>query len=614
MASAIGLVRVVSHCKLIPDLVGSVTMRFVLFLSAVFAGVGWALPDAKANIQEFGPWRIGMSKGEAASFREYGPYEYNQSATSEFQYSARKFDLLGEKVGAVLRFQNDKIVAIYVNLGKSDEPEEVVAMLRKAARYLRGELGSADPDDHLQSPDRVTHVENMRMNGRWFYGLPGFTYLKVGVLRRGPSEWSMDIFIGAKEAGVPSAPDDSNDSPAPDSTETFLQEWSMQVPGGEGKFKRRLASIHALLVKPIGSGGNAAQAMKLSATAVPGVGSQIQFSFNQPVGSDMSRASEEVVRAIQVKHGELPGGMDVEFGFADKWGGKDGPSAAVATALLLESLLGGFEIPTALAVTGDLNADQTVQPVGGVADKIRGAMAKDCLWIGVPAANEEDLNDLVVEENLRRFLTAKVFTLRKLDDAVVLANVDGRNPAFAKAVEEFDAIQKDLAKSGAKALYSPQLQTRLSAIFEVVPNFYSAKVLLAASQRKAPSRYSLAGTLVRINEAMAPFAQTIDELQAGESIEKFQFGRNNPMSETRKRLTDLKQKSDPRLVDIIGAQLILIDRTQSLINSNTKSSTVLEKQLSELSIAGDRADAQWQKLISNQKIQDQLMKRGIYFE
>ena len=31
-----------------------------------------------------------------------------------------------------------------------------------------------------------------------------------------------------------------------------------------------------------------------------------------------------------------------------------GPSAAVATALLIESMLGGFEIPVTLAVTGEL--------------------------------------------------------------------------------------------------------------------------------------------------------------------------------------------------------------------------------------------------------------------
>ena len=86
------------------------------------------------------------------------------------------------------------------------------------------------------------------------------------------------------------------------------------------------------------------------------------------------------------------------------------------------------------------------------------------------------------------------------------------------------------------------------------------------------------------------------------------------MSEARNRLNELKQKSDPRLIGVINAQQLVIDRTQRLINANTKSSTVFEKLVSELAIAGDRADAEWQKIVDNQQIQDQLMKRGIDLE
>lgn len=390
----------------------------------------------------------------------------------------------------------------------------------------------------------------------------------------------------------------------------------IEKPGDpNAKFEKSLATIHALLVRPLSKGGHAAQAMKLSATAVKGrADGQIGFRFNQAVGNDMRTSMNEVVRAMQVKHGALPANMEVEFGFADKWGGKDGPSAAVATALLIESLLEGFEIPPQVAVTGDLNANQNVQPVGGVPDKIRGAMTANCQVIGVPAGNEADLNDMVVEENLRRFLTAKIFTMGTLDEALILVDADSRNDSQKTALAEFEAIQKDLASGGAKALYAPAMQARLNGVLESIPNLYSAKILLAASRRTMPTRYSLAGTLVRIDEAMAPFGTVLLQLRRGAAIEKFKFGRNNPLTEAQNGLRALRNKSDKRLVPVIEAQATMLDRLQRLINSNANNRTVLERLLGDFQEADKRANAEWKKVVENQAIQDQLMKRGINFD
>ena len=87
------------------------------------------------------------------------------------------------------------------------------------------------------------------------------------------------------------------------------------------------------------------------------------------------------------------------------------------------------------------------------------------------------------EENLRRFLTAKIFTMKSLDEALMLVDEAGRSDAFATGLAEFEAIQKELAAGGAKALYAPAMATRLAGILEKMPNNYSAKILLGASRR-----------------------------------------------------------------------------------------------------------------------------------
>ncbi|MEQ1841065.1 MAG: S16 family serine protease [Verrucomicrobiales bacterium] len=387
---------------------------------------------------------------------------------------------------------------------------------------------------------------------------------------------------------------------------------SYQVNGADGKkFNRSLGTINALLVRPLEDGKNAASAMKLTVTAIgertDGV---VDFGFNQEVGEDMQRANQEVVRAVMLRNGGFPANMNVRFGFADKWGGKDGPSAAVACALLLESLIHGFEIPAQLAVTGDLNADSTVQPVGGVADKIRGAMDANCSLIGIPASNEEDVTDLVVEENLRRFLTAKVFTLEKLDDALLLADPSRMSDDVRKAFTDLDAVQKELAVQGA-ALFSPEMQQRLTSIQTALPNCYTAKILAAAGRRTLPVRYSLVGSLMRIDEAMAPFAGFLAKVKEEKSIDEFRLTRDNPMQLAKNRLNALRSKSDERLIAVIDAQKAVVDQFQRFVSADIGSTSVFDSHIKELEKVDSRAAEAWKQVRDNREIQDQFMKRGI---
>ncbi len=387
---------------------------------------------------------------------------------------------------------------------------------------------------------------------------------------------------------------------------------SYQVNGADGRtFQRSLGTINALLVRPLEDGKNAASAMKLTVTAIgERTDGLVDFGFNQEVGEDMQRANQEVVRAVMLRNGGFPANMNVRFGFADKWGGKDGPSAAVACALLLESLVHGFEIPVQLAVTGDLNADSTVQPVGGVADKIRGAMDAKCTLIGIPASNEEDVTDLVVEENLRRFLTAKVFTLEKLDDALLLADPSRMSDDVRKAFTDLDAVQKELAVQGS-ALFTPGMQQRLTSIQTSLPNCYTAKILAAAGRRSLLARYSLVGSLMRIDEAMAPFAGFLAKVKEGESIDEFRLNRDNPMQEAKNRLSALRSKSDERLVAVIDAQKAVVDQFQRFVSADIGSKSVFDTHIAELEKFEGRAAEAWKKVKENREIQDQFMKRGI---
>lgn len=579
--------------------------RTALLYLVVLTTSGYAQGDEHLDI---GPLRIGMSGAEALSITGYGvPYK-NPGKTDVFTLT-KSLTFVQKEGHLTFHLVNDKVDRLVFHFAVPGGAQEYREVATRFAGGVGGLLQAGDKEKFIEISGKC--VEDICDNGStaevarnaanpkielWFRTNNSGTYTCQLVVNSGPPSTSTD--------SVPTSSEPSR--PASTTASSYV------VNGEEGrKFNRSLGTIHALLVRPLDDGKNAASAMKLTVTAIAErTDGSAEVSFNQEVGEDMKRANQEVARAVMLRNGSFPANTNVRFGFADKWGGKDGPSAAVACAILLESLFHGFEIPSVLAVTGDLNADSTVQPVGGVADKIRGAMGAGCNLIGIPAANEEDITDLVVEESLRRFLIAKVFTLAHLDKALALADPSRMTEAGREAMSELDAVQKELTAQGA-AIYSPEMQQRLVSIQTALPNCYTAKILAAAGRRTLPARYSLVGTLMRIDEAMTPYSTAMDKIKDGTPVEEFRLGRNDPIQETKNRLNSLRARSDERFVSVIDTQRSLIDQFQRLLNADVGSRSVLDTHIRELERAEERADEAWRKVKENREIQDQFMKRGI---
>jgi ATP-dependent Lon protease len=74
---------------------------------------------------------------------------------------------------------------------------------------------------------------------------------------------------------------------------------------------------------------------------------------------------------------------------------KDGPSAGTAIATALLSLLAGERmIKPRLAMTGELTLTGKVLPVGGIKEKLLGALRAGITTVLLPRQNERDLIDL----------------------------------------------------------------------------------------------------------------------------------------------------------------------------------------------------------------------------
>jgi ATP-dependent Lon protease len=82
---------------------------------------------------------------------------------------------------------------------------------------------------------------------------------------------------------------------------------------------------------------------------------------------------------------------------------KDGPSAGVTMATALVSALSGRPARNDVAMTGEITLSGRVLPIGGLKEKILGAVRAGISAIVMPKANEADLEDL--PEEIRKTLT-----------------------------------------------------------------------------------------------------------------------------------------------------------------------------------------------------------------
>ncbi len=101
---------------------------------------------------------------------------------------------------------------------------------------------------------------------------------------------------------------------------------------------------------------------------------------------------------------------------------KDGPSAGITMATALVSALSGREVRHDIAMTGEVTLRGRVLPIGGVKEKLLGALRAGIRHVIVPKLNEPDLDDL--PEEARKLL--EVHPVEELGEVLALALKDVR--------------------------------------------------------------------------------------------------------------------------------------------------------------------------------------------
>ena len=367
------------------------------------------------------------------------------------------------------------------------------------------------------------------------------------------------------------------------------------------------SGINALLVVNLPGQGEAGVAAKLSALALPIAGeTSAEVTFNQPVGPLMASALREVAKFLQIRHQGWPRGQRIELAFVERYSPKDGPSAAVGCALVLDSMFAGWTVDPGFAITGDLNADGSVQPIGGVAGKLRGAAKGLCTRLAIPLKNEVAVADLLVLEGPAALLKVEVYTVDTFASAQMLAKLPmDFDVAYVSTL--FGEVQRAVLPGGvlqAGALTNPPVRERLQQILRMQPNHLSAKLLLAASESTGPKKLSLGGSVEAVDTAGAALMRAAK----GRNEQSLRGIASDELGIAVGRLTTIRGKLDPRVHPTLDSLQEFGRLLRQLISRPPNGETRRRRVVAELIAAGAVADGEREKLATNREVLEELMQ------
>jgi ATP-dependent Lon protease len=160
--------------------------------------------------------------------------------------------------------------------------------------------------------------------------------------------------------------------------------------------------------------------LTIEAVKMPGKGRMSITGNLKEVMKESIAAAASYVRSRAVTYGLKPtlfDKTDVHLHVPEGATPKDGPSAGVAMAVAIISVLTGIPIRKDLAMTGEITLRGRVLPIGGLKEKLLAALRSGIKTVLIPAENAKDLAE--VPENVKSGL--EIIPVATVDEVLFLA-------------------------------------------------------------------------------------------------------------------------------------------------------------------------------------------------
>ena len=179
----------------------------------------------------------------------------------------------------------------------------------------------------------------------------------------------------------------------------------------------------------------------IEATSMPGgKGFQVTGSIGN-VMNKSARAALSFVRSRAKKLGlndEFFSKSDIHLHIPAGAQPKDGPSAGVAIATALVSLVSGRKVKPSVGMTGEITLRGQVLPIGGVKEKVIAAHRNGLRTVILPKRNDQDLDD--VPEEIKKSM--KFVFVETMDDVLQSALEANRKSRTSKTTKKSTVSRK----------------------------------------------------------------------------------------------------------------------------------------------------------------------------
>jgi ATP-dependent Lon protease len=154
------------------------------------------------------------------------------------------------------------------------------------------------------------------------------------------------------------------------------------------------------------------------------------------------QAAQAYVRSRSVDFG-IPASMferkDIHVHVPEGATPKDGPSAGVAMATAIISVLTGIPVRKDVAMTGEITLRGRVLPIGGLKEKLLAALRAGIKTVLIPDENTKDLADIPDEVKTK----LEIIPVARLDDVLKVALVRVPDPIAWEETPAVAAVEPD---------------------------------------------------------------------------------------------------------------------------------------------------------------------------
>jgi ATP-dependent Lon protease len=214
---------------------------------------------------------------------------------------------------------------------------------------------------------------------------------------------------------------------------------------GEAELEDQVGIVTGLAWTEVGG-----ELLTIEGVMMPGKGKMTVTGNLRDVMKESIQAANAYVRSRSVDFGIHPNlfeKRDIHVHVPEGATPKDGPSAGVAMATAIISVLTGIPVRKDVAMTGEISLRGRVLPIGGLKEKLLAALRGGIKTVLIPEENVKDLAEIPAEVKKKM----EIIPVARLDDALRASLVRMPDPITWDEVAEAEAIEaKEKDKTGSR--------------------------------------------------------------------------------------------------------------------------------------------------------------------